>query len=364
MKAIQITVIKGKEVLGTVLRATTVTDEELIMMIAQDSTSNDCKNLVIEPGVTINAGTEWYFWGATGIQKITGTADWCTNTAWFYDVKTFNDAIKEGMEFRGFNQNTVVNFYIQPSTESADTEDTAAEENKDADKVSDAKKEADKRILERLFGKKHGVKKEKVAKKADDDINFCNIGITALIKILRDNDAAEIADKLQDLLYRDIKTMTPESLRGLATKLNGYINDRISFLEKYSKGKKFNEIAVLTIIIDGKEQKRGLIDMLVNLLLWTYQQVQDLCKQWSGNDVFFPLRVLMGALKGVLDLFRTIGGGLFYIVNGVFCFSSAALLKLETWVSGCATHVFSSIKGWFTKKDEVIEEETVENPFA
>lgn len=371
MKAVQITVIKGTEVLGTVLRATTASDQELIMALMQDE--KEPLHAEIKVGNTINVGTEWYFFDAAeGIKKITDTADWNTNTAWFYDVNVFNQAIAQGMEFRGFNKETKLQSYVQ----------TAATESQDpltgeagAKNVEDMKAQTKEKSKKRLFGSKHGKSKEKVSKEADDDIDFCGRGILVLLNMFRScKQTAALADAYQDLLYKP-GTTDAKSLRELADKISHNVHETITFHEKFVKGKTVSEIVTLkAMIIDGEtktieiededgnivkvEVPRTIFDKILDLLLWTYDQLEAFCKQWSKGTVFLPFRVIMAALKGILDVVRLVAGAGFYIVNGIVCLVDAASMKLLTFALGVVSYFKERIANWKSIKDEPAVEAT------
>lgn len=352
MKAIQITVIKGTQVLGTVLRATVAPDEELIMQVMQGN-EDDTKGLVIEPGCTINVGTQWYFWDTTGFQNITGSADWNTNTAWFYDVTVFNSAMAQGMEFRDFNKETKLQSYVQTEQQAAtEPSQDATTGETGAKNVGDIKKQTKEKTKKRLFGKKHGKTKEKVTQEADDDVDFCAKGIMVFLDILRKNNMGHLADRYQDLLYSD--DATPKSLRELAVEINAEVYEMIKFHEKFVKDKNAMDIVTLKSMFDenGNEVHRSILDMLLDLLIWTYDQLQGFCKQWSKGNVFLPFRIIMGTIKVILDVVRTIVGAAFYIVNGIVCLVSAALWKLETFIFGVIAHFKDKFANWNKVKDE------------
>lgn len=358
MKSVQVTVFKEKEILGTTLRASLVSDQELIVDIMGDE---NCP--VIEDGCVINIGTNWYNFTEKGLVDVTGKSKGTENTAVFSTEKMYKDAIKANIEFR-FDKKARILFgdvhYKQNPTQGDETVATKEQGTKDAEQMgNDIFKRFKRRIAGGTNGT-HGETKDKACKNAENDINACNLGFMAVINLLRNNNADHIADKLQNALYDT--NMNAKSLRRLAADINADINDHISFLEEWTDGKNLNEVATLKMIVDGKETKRSLLSLIVGLLLWVQNQVNAFVKKWSGSTVVFPIRVIMLVIKALLDVLRTVAGAAFYIVNGVVCLTGAVIVKLASWALNIVTHVASKIKGWFTKKDTPVVEADAETP--
>ena len=378
MKALQITVIKDQVTLGTVVRATTVTTQELILAVinegnaardAQDTT-NDCYNLVIETGCLINAGTQWFHFTETGMVDITGTADWCTNTAWFYNREVFDKAINDGLVLEGFNKNTKINSYVKAATQEQaqeqKPEDNGMAGEQGAENAEKIKAGFVQRIINRVFGSKHGKNKEQALKEAEADIDYCAKGAIAIIAALRNyQGTAYLATMLQDLWYKKADSTDIKSLRDMADELSHRVHEEIMFHEMFVKDKSAKDILTLKAMVIAGETKtikdedgndivvpRTIFDKLLDLLLYTYNQLQGLLKKWSGKNVFLPFRFIVKLVAGFFKLVREVVGSAFYVSNGVVQFFNALGYKVILFVVGVIVHFKQTIANWSKIKDE------------
>lgn len=360
MKTTQITSVINGKIMGTTLRVSLVEDKELVTDIMGDE---NCPQIV--PGAYVNVGEKWYQYQQDGsLVDISGSSKNMTNTALFDSEKRYKDAVADKIEFR-FGKDTKILFgdkdFKQKKPVGGD--ETVATEEKDANDVKNIKKDAHKRLVKSIKGGKfgrHGQSKAKACQEAENDINACTGGFLAVIQMLRDAGAKNLADKMQNTLYN--KDLTEKSFRKLAADMNNEVNEYIDFLEEWTDGSNLKEVMTLKAIVDGQEVKRSILDLLIGLILWTQHKVDNFVKKWSGKTVVFPVRAIMVVLKAIIEVFRTLKGATFYIVNGVVCFASAAVIKLASWVLNVVTYTASKIKGWFTKKDTPVVEADAETP--
>ena len=308
--------------------------------------------MVIEPGTTVNVGTQWFSFTETGFEEITGSADWNNNIAWFYDIAVYEEAIAQGMAFEGYNKKTVKRSYVQASKKTTESQDAMSGET-GAKNVSDMKKQTTQQTKGRYFYKKHGKTKEKVSKEAEVINSFCANGILFGLDIMRKNNMNDLANEFQRLLYKTDST-DPKSLRALAASISARVHERLEEHIAFAEDKSLMDVVTLKEFVDedGNKTKRTILDMLVELLILVYNQMQAFAKEWSKGTVFLPFRVIMEVFKIILDIVRTIAGGIFYIVNGVVCLVDAALLKLETFLFGLIVFLKNSFANWNTIKDE------------
>ena len=345
MKQVQISIINNdNKLLGTVLRTASMSDEELIMMSIQDE---EC--VAIENGCIINIGTNWYVYDTTKetpVTNITGKSEMTTNTAAFSSHQIYDDAIASGIQLRDITKDTKI-LYAKTET----TKDAAPEET-----VENINKAAKTKTKRRVFRGYHGQSKEKVTNGAQADLDFSQTGIAFVLNMLGEAGLVSLQATIRNLLYKDAKEGTVESVRGLAVKIEAELNKELEFYMGFKDAEKLSEVIALKAILneDGTEKYPGksVFGALIALLSWTHKHMDEFLKQWSGKEVFLPIRLLMTALKLIIEVVRTLGGVAFYVANGLISLGAAALDMLAVWAIGLIIKTAATIKGWFTKKEE------------
>ena len=166
-----------------------------------------------------------------------------------------------------------------------------------------------------------------------------------------------LKNSILEMMEASMENGSKKDLFKMAKKCRELIEAEIANLEFWGDQESFKKAVQLKALTEG-DRGKSIFESLVSGVIWVAKKVARKLRKWFNVDE--EKSIINSICKGIGAFAKVLKAGLKIAFNAVkfaASFVVSGVVILCSWIYNAIKLVVTKIKGWITKKDEVIEDD-------